>query len=345
MSGKKGEDDTSKDGVVIQRVIREVGGGGTSYPVLTKTNYSDWALLMKVKLKARALWSVIEKGGADAYEEMIALDALCSAVPPEMMSLIADKDTAKEAWDEIATMRVDDDHVKKSMAQQLRRKFDLTTFEDGETIEDFALRLNGMAAQLATLGEKVKDSEIVAKMLRSLPSRFKQISIVIKTLLDVSTMSVAELTRRLKEAKEAFDKAPASLQHDGKLYLTEEEWNARRKKREEENHSGRGSSRGSRGGVGVNGGGGRRECGRGRTGPSSSGPSKPTGDECRRCGKLGHWARECRSRPKKEQAHVAKGEEEEATLLLVRSSPTLLIAPPPAPLTEERRGHHHRHAS
>jgi hypothetical protein len=33
-------------------VIREVGGG-SSYPTLTKTNYSDWALLMKVKLKVR----------------------------------------------------------------------------------------------------------------------------------------------------------------------------------------------------------------------------------------------------------------------------------------------------
>jgi hypothetical protein len=66
MEGGKsiGNNDTSKDGVVIQRVIREVGGG-SSYPTLTKTNYSDWALLMKVKLKARALWSVIEDNGAD----------------------------------------------------------------------------------------------------------------------------------------------------------------------------------------------------------------------------------------------------------------------------------------
>jgi hypothetical protein len=53
--GKRSDDDdTSTNGVVIQRVIPEVGGG-SSYPALTKTNYSGWALLMKVKLKARAL--------------------------------------------------------------------------------------------------------------------------------------------------------------------------------------------------------------------------------------------------------------------------------------------------
>jgi hypothetical protein len=123
---------------VIQRVIREVSGGG-SYPVLTKTNYSDWALLMKVKLKARALWSVIEDGGADSQEEMMALDVLCGAVPPEMVPMIAKMETAKKAWNAIATLRIGDDRVKKSTAQQLRRKFDLAMFEDGETVEDFAL--------------------------------------------------------------------------------------------------------------------------------------------------------------------------------------------------------------
>jgi hypothetical protein len=88
------DDDTSKDGVVIQRVIYEVGGG-SSYPALTKSNYTDWALLMKVKLKVRALWSVIENGGVDQQEEMMVLDALCRAVPPEMVPTIAKKEMAK----------------------------------------------------------------------------------------------------------------------------------------------------------------------------------------------------------------------------------------------------------
>jgi hypothetical protein len=67
-----------------------------------------------------------------------------------------------------------------------------------------------MAAHLATLGEEVKDGEIVAKMLQSMPPRFKQITI--KTLLNVSTMSVADLTWQLKETEEAFEEAPTSLQ-------------------------------------------------------------------------------------------------------------------------------------
>jgi hypothetical protein len=54
MSGKRAGEDTSKDRAMIQRVIHEVGGG-SRYPALTKINYYDWALLMNVKLKARAL--------------------------------------------------------------------------------------------------------------------------------------------------------------------------------------------------------------------------------------------------------------------------------------------------
>jgi hypothetical protein len=166
MAGGKrsGDDDTFKDGVMIQRVIREVGGG-SSYPALTKTNYSDWALLMKVKLKVRTLWSVIENSSTDQQEEMMALDALCGAVPPEMVPMITKKETAKEAWDAIATMRVGDYHMKKKTMQLLHQKFDLTTFDDGETVVDYALRLSGMVVHLTTLGEEEKDDEIVAKML------------------------------------------------------------------------------------------------------------------------------------------------------------------------------------
>jgi hypothetical protein len=178
---------------------------------------------------------------------MMVFDALCGTVPPEMVPTIAKKETAKEVWDMIVTMRVSDDRVKKAMTQQLHRKFELATFDDGETVEDYAVRLSDMAAHLVTLDEEMKNGEIIVKMLRSLPPCFKQITIAIKTLLDVSTMSVTDLSGQLKEAKEAFEEAPTLLQQDGKLYLTEEEWDARRKKCEAENYSGSGARGGGKG--------------------------------------------------------------------------------------------------
>jgi hypothetical protein len=86
-------------------------GGGCSYPTLTKTNYSNWALLMKVKLKAHGLWVAVEPGSGDLQDGMMALDVLSSAVPPKMVSVVASQDTAKGMWDTIKVMRVSDDRV------------------------------------------------------------------------------------------------------------------------------------------------------------------------------------------------------------------------------------------
>jgi midasin (ATPase involved in ribosome maturation) len=62
---------------------------------------------------------------------------------------VAEKKTAKEAWDTITTMRVGDDRVKKASAPQLRNQFDWATFKEGESVEDFIFWLNGMVATLA----------------------------------------------------------------------------------------------------------------------------------------------------------------------------------------------------
>jgi hypothetical protein len=36
----------------------------------------------------------------------------------------------------------------------------------------------------------------------------------------------SDFTRRLKEVKEAFEQTPTMMQHEGRLYLTEDEWEA-----------------------------------------------------------------------------------------------------------------------
>jgi hypothetical protein len=45
---------------------------------------------------------------------------------------------------------------------------------------------------------------------------------MITTLLDVQSLTVVILARRLKAGEEAFDEPPSSMQHEGKLYLMEE---------------------------------------------------------------------------------------------------------------------------
>jgi hypothetical protein len=41
---------------VIERLVERVmPAGPMNYPILTKTNYNEWSLLMKIKLEAQSL--------------------------------------------------------------------------------------------------------------------------------------------------------------------------------------------------------------------------------------------------------------------------------------------------
>jgi hypothetical protein len=45
-----------------QRVVREISVRPVNWQLLTKKNYTEWVLIMKIKLQARNLWEVIEPG-------------------------------------------------------------------------------------------------------------------------------------------------------------------------------------------------------------------------------------------------------------------------------------------
>jgi hypothetical protein len=94
--GKGGADAESSAKGEVVRVIREFGGPA-SWPMLTKTNYTQWSLVMKLKMQARSLWSAIEPGGVSMQEDRMALDAITSAVPTEMVASLAAKNSALEA--------------------------------------------------------------------------------------------------------------------------------------------------------------------------------------------------------------------------------------------------------
>ena len=80
---------------VIVRTVREVSG--TSWPTLTRTNYGEWSVTMKVKLRARRLWNAVDKGTDCEEDDMSALEAILAAVPVEYREPLGVKSSAKEA--------------------------------------------------------------------------------------------------------------------------------------------------------------------------------------------------------------------------------------------------------
>jgi hypothetical protein len=153
------------------RVIKEVSN--TSFPLLTKGNYEEWSLMMKVKLQVRGLWEAVEEDDVDYQEDRMALEALLSAVPLEMFQPLAMKKTAKEAWAAIRSLHAGDDRVRKSTLQKMRREWELLGFKEGEAVDDFALRLSSLMSSLAIYGEPIDEQRAVEKLLRVVPSKYK----------------------------------------------------------------------------------------------------------------------------------------------------------------------------
>jgi hypothetical protein len=93
--------------IVMREIVWESssGGGGdiVSWPMLTKINYTEWAILMRVQLLGTEVWDAAETDDAPKRQ---ALGAILCSVPPEMVQVLAAKDNVKAAWNTIKTMRV-----------------------------------------------------------------------------------------------------------------------------------------------------------------------------------------------------------------------------------------------
>ena len=85
---------------------------------------------------ARA-WSAVTDDVADEHDDRRAMQIILTGVPPEMIRVLAAKDTAKTAWETIKTLCMRSERAREAKAQVHRREF-----------EDFTLLLTGTVADL-----------------------------------------------------------------------------------------------------------------------------------------------------------------------------------------------------
>ncbi|XP_078435019.1 uncharacterized protein LOC144706015 [Wolffia australiana] len=185
---------------------------------------------------------------------------------------------------------------------------------EDELASDFAGKLSKVFTQLRTMGEKLEERDVVAKLLRATLAKFDSITSSIEQFGEMESMTLEEAvgSHKIHEGK----LKDRQSRRDEQVLLARAIRKGK-KKDEDENSRGRGCGRG-------------RSKGRGR-GRSSDGKGWRKGDDfryqdnskikCYNCEKFGHFAYECRSHRKEEKANLANAEKGESTLLITVTKP------------------------
>ena len=119
--------------------------------------------------------------------------------------------------------------MRESNIEQLQKELSEIRFKDGESVDDFSIRITGLANSIPTLGRSINEIEIVKKMLQIAPDHLEQVAILIETLLDVNDLTVEEVTIKLCNVEQRKKNVASAVVKQGRLLLIEEEWLARLK--------------------------------------------------------------------------------------------------------------------
>jgi hypothetical protein len=111
-------------------------------------------------------------------------------------------------------------------AQRLRTEFESIRFKEGESVDDFTMRLGSLVAALGTLGDVIKEQQVVQKLLRVVPKHLSQVAMVIEVTQDLSKLTLEDAGGRLRatEDRAMEDDALPPPCVDSKLLLPEEQW-------------------------------------------------------------------------------------------------------------------------
>ena len=89
-------------------------------------------------------------------------------------------------------LRIGDELARDASAQQLRREFGNLSFKEGESVNEFGIRITALATNLRSLGDNITDAEVVKKLLQVVPNRLNQAAVSLEMFLNLNQVSIEE---------------------------------------------------------------------------------------------------------------------------------------------------------
>lgn len=178
----------------ITKFTKPKEGGGPSTitcPMLTATNYTVWAMRIKVLLKVHEVWEAVENETDNVKKNNMATALLFQSIPEALILQVGELDTAKKVWEAIKARHLGADRVREARLQTLSSEFDRLRMKETDTIDNFVGKLAEISSKSAALGDIIDETKLVKKFLKSLP-RKKYIHIVasLEQVLDLKNHNV-----------------------------------------------------------------------------------------------------------------------------------------------------------
>ena len=184
-------------------------------PFFNGGNYAFWKVQVRAFLCAiyESIWDSIENGYvkpttaksewdkaalALANVNSKAINAIFCSVSPDEFHRISHVKTAKESWMILETTYKGTKKVKDMKLQMLTTRFEELKMGDDKAFDSFYGKLNEIVIAKLNLGEKIEDSKVVRKILRSLPESFRAKVIAIKESKDLDEIKIQELIGSLQ---------------------------------------------------------------------------------------------------------------------------------------------------
>ncbi|GJR08977.1 zinc finger, CCHC-type containing protein [Tanacetum coccineum] len=143
-------------------------------PKLKTTNYTVWAIQIKVILEAHGLWEMIEpkeNTQADEKKDKATIGFLYQALTEDVILQVAGCETAKELWE---SLKKRDTSREEKMQQARYRVIDDWISNTSNDERRHSGCIYGYATKAKELGKTLDESLLVRKLLDSTPDRFIQ---------------------------------------------------------------------------------------------------------------------------------------------------------------------------
>ncbi|GJT98286.1 ribonuclease H-like domain-containing protein [Tanacetum coccineum] len=161
-------------------------------PILKKGEYDIWAMKMEHYFAHTdyPIWEVIQNGNGPT---LITTD-----IQEDHLAKFYKITDAKEMWDAIKSRFGGNDESKKMQKYILKQQFEGFSVSNSEGLHKGYDRFQSLLSQLEIHGAGVSTEDANQKFLRSLPSAWSQVSLIMRTKPGVDSLSFDDLYNNLR---------------------------------------------------------------------------------------------------------------------------------------------------